>query len=198
MSWQYKKRIYSILERVKKCEYGYDLPAFIPVYGDKGIITGWLKPLTENDVTENNTRRLARWRRDNSFAFPSQFRVTVPGTKKWLKNQVIDNPERILFYIYSVTNKRVPIGHLGLASFDFRRNSCEIDNVVRGEKLYHKGLMAMGVRALIKWAQTYLNPKNIYLRVMKDNEHAIKFYRQLGFVTLSADKLNLIKMYYEK
>ena len=28
---------------------------------------------------------LAKWREDNNFAYPSRFKVTFEGTKKWLK-----------------------------------------------------------------------------------------------------------------
>ena len=201
MSWLYRKRVYAILEQVKKNRGGADFPAKVPVHNENDAPCGWLEPLTRECVTTSHAIRLGRWREENSFAFPSQFKVTVEGTKKWLKNQVVDNPERILFYIFSDKNTRDPVGHLGLASFDFDQNSLELDNVLRGDKFNHPGLMSMGVRALIDWANIYLSPKSIFLRVMSDNKHAIEFYKQIGFVRkeyIPVGNHKFLKMKYEK
>lgn len=201
MSWQYRKRVYAVLEQVKKSINEDDRPAKVHVYNENGTLCGWLEPLTLKSVTTGHAIRLGRWREENSFAFPSQFKVTVEGTKKWLKNQVIDNPERILFYIFSDKNTHHPVGHLGLASFDFDQNSLELDNVLRGDKFNHPGLMSMGVRALIDWANKYLSPKSIFLRVMSDNKHAIEFYKQIGFVRkeyIPVGEHKFLKMKYEK
>lgn len=201
MSWQYRKRVNRVIRRAKNSSFGYDFPSRVPVYNEKGIEVGWLQPITQLDITNSHAKRLARWRKENAFAFPTQFRVTVPGTKKWLQEQVLDNPERILFYLYSNEKKREPIGHMGLASFDFRNNGCELDNVVRGNKSMHRGLMSMGVRALINWTKTYLKPKHIFLRVMRENEHAIVFYEKLGFKLLNKKNnkdIKLVKMIYEQ
>lgn len=201
MSRQFRSRVINNLKYAKNRLFGYNFLAEIPVYNERGIEVGWLRPLTISDATTYQARRLARWRKENSFAFPSQFRVTVPGTKRWLEKQVLENPERILFYIYSHNNIRIPIGHMGLASFDFSENSCELDNVVRGEKSQHSGLMSMGVRALISWTIRYLQPKHILLRVMRENKHAISFYEKLGFELLNEEDnkdIKLIKMRYEQ
>lgn len=56
---------------------------------------------------------LTKWREENAFAYPTKFKVTVDGTKKWLKEQVLDNPSRILFLVVDKQGKW--IGHVGLA-----------------------------------------------------------------------------------
>ena len=41
---------------------------------------------------------LAKWREENSFAYPTRFKVTFEGTKKWLKAQVLENTSKIALF----------------------------------------------------------------------------------------------------
>ena len=66
---------------------------------DDGKSVGFLQPLTKKTITQENARLLAQWRQENSFAFPSSFKITVAGTKRWLESQVINNKGRILFFV---------------------------------------------------------------------------------------------------
>ena len=56
------------------------------------------------------------------------------------------------------------------------------DNIVRGTKGEEPGLMSLGLRTLLNWAEEMLAPREIFLRVFDDNQHAIGFYERLGFV----------------
>jgi perosamine synthetase len=58
----------------------------------------------------------------------------------------------------------------------------EIDNVVRGVDNQAPGIMAEAIQAVLDWAEEVIGPKQIFLRVFADNEHAVNFYRKLGFV----------------
>lgn len=109
--------------------------------------------------------------------------MTFGGTKKWTKG-LIENPTRILFFIESKEKKSRLIGHIGLFTFNFRSNSCEIDNVVRGDKENLKGVMSFALKSLINWSAKKLKPKHLYLRVLDDNKRAIDFYRRNGFKDL--------------
>lgn len=181
MSQQFKQRVYRTFNRAKKAEFDAFFPQDVPIYNDQGRLVGYLQPLTQESVTQANAELLSKWREANAFAFPSQFKITAQGTLHWLENAVINNPQRILFYVFSVKDKINPIGHLGLYSFNFRDNSGEIDNVIRGVKRGHKGLMSWALKALIRWFQIYLQPNQIYLRVFADNQRAIKYYQHCGF-----------------
>lgn len=122
---------------------------------------------------------LARWRRENSDAFPTVFPVTSSGTARWLTAGVIENPGRITFLVLNRFGK--PIGHLGFAGANNERRHLELDNVVRGEKSSSPGLMGVALKALLEWADEVLQPDAVTLRVFKDNEHAIAFYQRHGF-----------------
>jgi len=153
------------------------------ILNDKKEEIAKLEPVQE---TQDHIQLISEWRKTHYDAYPTQFPVTLSGTKIWLKKQLLLNPERIIFMIK--TSEDQIIGHIGLTSigvggFGFSEDSCEIDSVVRG-RTEIKGLMQYSLLALCNWAQHSLNLKSIYLRVFSDNSHAIKFYEKCGFTTV--------------
>ena len=128
---------------------------------------------------------LAKWRSDNIHAFREQNKISIKKTKDWLENNVYENKDKILFMIYTLEVE--PIGHIGLAEFDYEKKSCEIDNVVRGDKHY-PGMMTWATNAIIDWAKEVLDTPNIHLRVLKNNKHAIEFYKKNNFIYNGEDE----------
>ena len=94
-----KNRIKNIL---KKNKFGLnDNPnrLNIPIY-QKNKITAFLKPVSK--VLEDNEEyinMLSEWRSTNWQAYPTVFNVTKEGTKKWVKEQLIEREDRILFMV---------------------------------------------------------------------------------------------------
>lgn len=190
---QFKQRVHNIFLIIKRGEYNEKLPPQFPIYDTMGNEYAFLRPLTEKTLYNFSfITLLARWRSENSLAFPTQFKITTEGTKNWLQNAVLKNPSRMLFFIGNNERKIKLIGHIGLATFNFRDHSCEIDNVVRGEKNYLKGVMTYALKTLVKWTQNVLLVKKIYLRVFSDNTHAITFYKKCGFVEHSLVPLHKV------
>jgi perosamine synthetase len=141
---------------------------------------GFLVPACELHTQDQALiEKLAKWRAENAFAYPTQFPVTLAGTAKWLRSRVLDVEDRILFLVVDALGNAV--GHLGYANSLGPDRSMEIDNVVRGVGGVAPGIMAAAMEALLKWAEENFLPSEIYLRVMDDNPHAIAFYRKLGF-----------------
>jgi perosamine synthetase len=122
---------------------------------------------------------LGSWREESAFAFPTQFPVTRDGTATWLRRGLLDVPDRILFLVQDRFGHTV--GHLGFAAADNPDRSLEVDNVVRGDKAVQPGLMGAALEGLLTWGEDCFRPARIHLRVFADNEHAIGFYRRLGF-----------------
>lgn len=142
---------------------------------------GFLIPLA--NIHKNDAKliqQLMNWREANSFAFPTQFPVSFEGTARWVSERVLAVKDRLLFLVVDAHGNR--IGHLGLAGGLNADMSIEIDNVVRGDKAAVPGIMSGAMRALLKWTEEFISPKQIYLRVFQDNEHAIAFYKKMGFV----------------
>lgn len=124
---------------------------------------------------------LASWRKKSNRWFPSQFQVTLAGTKKWAKEQLLDKSDRILFF-FQAQNDAKPFGHAGFYRFDFENKSCELDNIIRGRiSLKTKGGMTRGLEVLTKWGFEYLGLQKLDLRVFADNNRAVALYKRLGF-----------------
>jgi len=141
---------------------------------------GFLVPICELHLTDKELiAKLAQWRTENAFAYPTQFPVTIAGTTAWLRSGLLDVEDRILFLVLDRYGS--PIGHLGFANALNDAGEMEIDNVVRGVKDGYPGIMSNAMEALLDWAEEIIGSRIIRLRVFSDNHHAIKFYRKLGF-----------------
>ncbi|MBN2239562.1 MAG: aminotransferase class I/II-fold pyridoxal phosphate-dependent enzyme [Dehalococcoidales bacterium] len=141
---------------------------------------GCLIPVCELHADDPELIELfAKWRAENSYAFPTRFPVTFDGTKSWLRSKLLDVEDRMLFLVLNNNGDR--IGHLGWANAVNDSFEMEIDNVVRGRKDIQPGIMSTAMKALVKWAQENLWPEVIFLRVLKSNTHAIQFYKDLGY-----------------
>ncbi len=147
----------------------------------KSEIVGWLRPITKNILTNiEEIHLLAKWRKENQRFFPSQFRVTLKGTKKWAEQELINKKNRILFFIEINNEKAEIIGHMGLNRFDSEKKTGQIDNVVRGKKKY-KGIMTQALQTLIEWSFSELSLKHLTLITFADNNRAIALYKRCGF-----------------
>lgn len=141
---------------------------------------GYLVPVCELHAVDSQLiHKLSEWRRENAFAYPTRFTVTDAGTTSWLRSKLLDVEDRILFLVLDRHGN--PVGHLGFADCINDEAEMEIDNVVRGEKEVEPGIMRNAMEALMNWAEEVIGPRSIYLRVLNTNDHAIQFYRRLGF-----------------
>jgi glycosyltransferase involved in cell wall biosynthesis/RimJ/RimL family protein N-acetyltransferase len=141
---------------------------------------GYLIPVCELHANDTELiEKLTLWRAENSFAYPTQFKVTFEGTKTWLRNNVLNIEDRLLFLVLDQHGH--PVGHLGYANTNNETADMEIDNVLRGDKKVQPGLMSMAMKTIIHWAEETFHPRRIFLRVLDDNIHAIDFYQRLNF-----------------
>lgn len=134
--------------------------------------------LLTSDCSEDQSlmELIGRWRKENEMWYLSQFEVTTARTTKWFKERLIDAPDRMLFII-KVGNEY--IGHAGLFRFNFDDQTCELDNILRGEKKY-PGIMEDALVSIMKWGKRILKLKGYTLKVLSDNERAIRLYGRLG------------------
>lgn len=123
--------------------------------------------------------RLGRWRTRNMAVYPTQFEVTFEGTARWLRERVLDVPDRIAFFV--VDGSGTQVGHVGLADALAGRRSVRLDNIMRGVDEGPRGIMSAAVRTLIAWADGVIGPVAIWLKVFSDNDVAIRFYSRLSF-----------------
>jgi len=121
---------------------------------------------------------LAAWREENEEWFPTQFKITLEGTRKWFREGLIEVRDRLLFVIE--VGERM-IGHVGMFRFDFKTMNCEIDNIVRGEQGY-PGIMGDACLQMMSWGVKVFGVKIYTLKVRHSNDKAVRLYKRIGFV----------------
>lgn len=134
------------------------------------------------DLEPSTISLMTKWRKRYVDYFGTKFIPTYERTKKWIKEQLIDNDKRILFLI--VLNKK-KIGHIGLASFDDRKKCAEIDSVLKGENTNHK-IMELALREILKFGFNDLRLDSIWLKVFSDNYKALNLYERCGMLTIDS------------
>lgn len=173
----FKKNAIDIFDGLKN-EKRIDISPVAPIYSDKDFV-GYLRAITKSSLGNlDEIKKLAVWRKKYEKWFPAQFKVTVGGTRVWLKERLLNTKDRFLFMIESPSGQ--PIGHVGFFRFDFKNRACEIDNVIRGES-DSPGIMTYSLNALINFAKNILGVKDLYLEVFQDNKKAIALYKRCGF-----------------
>ena len=196
MLLSYQKRVINTLNKFKGTDAWAPLQC-LPIYNFQMTILGYLRPITHNHslTLPNCPELLARWRNENAHMSPEQFVATAESTEKWLNDLILARDDRILFLI--IANDGTKVGHIGLAAFDFKKKSCEIDAVVRGVKTGYQGMMTFALNSLISWGLTELKLKQVLLRVLSDNLKAIAFYSRNSFVKVKDIPFNpAAKQYY--
>jgi len=149
----------------------------------------FLLPVTYSAIhDENLITILTQWRNQFRSAYPTQFTATSQSTRNWLENILLPSKNRILFLL--IDGGSNVAGHIGLsADFETNLNVLEIDNVVKSPDVATRNLMSSSVQKLISWVMPILPVDEIYLKVMEDNNHAIRFYSNLGFIMSQRLKL---------
>lgn len=176
-SSEFQKKVTNIFHELK-----HNIPSaaspILPIY-QKGFVVGTLRVVSQESLSKSaEIKKLVAWRRKSNRWFPSQFRVTYSGTKRWGKAQLLDKQDRILFMIEDLTGYAA--GHLGFYRFDFATYSCEVDNVIRGVNRI-PGVMTAAVETLCAWGRDVLGIKTYYLRVVSHNTKAVALYTRAGF-----------------
>lgn len=139
---------------------------------------GWLVPFVFSDC--NDKRKIAlltNWRNENRLSFLNSREVDINSSKVWMEREVIKNELRELFWI--VDSEREYIGHIGII-FDRDKSWFELDSILRGERRT-PGIMHFSIKCLEKILAKDLKISELYLRVVNDNQRAIKFYENLGY-----------------
>ncbi len=148
-------------------------------YGEKSIE---LRVLTADDLANDYLiDKLSAWRRKHQYWFGGQFKISRTRTKVWLKNLVLEKADRILFVIEDDHGKIY--GHLGFNRYRAWDNSCELDNVVRGEEGI-SGLMADCTSKILSWGKKNLKIDKIFLITFADNLKAVNLYKRSNFKTI--------------
>ena len=134
------------------------------------------------DLSQDTVELIARWRNENKNWFLSRINATKKGTKQWIQN-IIKNPDRLLFIIYHGVEM---IGHIGVFHYDAKKNTAEIDSVLKAVSGSNPKLMENVLCTMFDWMFNDLKLSKVQLRVFTDNNKAINLYKRVGMSTIAS------------
>lgn len=172
----FEERMHRAFARLKAIDEVTQLDAAaIPVDG----IPGRLVPVCELNVADPRVVELFREGRDRFMhLFPTQFRVTTEGTRKWLRAAVLEVDDRIAFLIEDEAERW--IGHIGYSRTYAEPGELKLDNMLRVARA-PRGLMSAAVRAVLDWGFATARPPVVVAPIFSDNADARRFFNRLGF-----------------
>ena len=139
-----------------------------------------LVPVTMGLISSNDqiSTLVSDWRIIHRESFTTWITATPMSTELWIRKQILNQADRILFLI---EKDGIPFGHIGLTNFDYEAKSCEIDNVIRGRNDVFQGGMTFVLKTLLDWCFNELKLGRVFLKVFADNLKALALYERCGF-----------------
>lgn len=138
-----------------------------------------LRPITFEDTND-----IIRWRNKDSVRkkFLDQRPFTVEGHTKWM-NEVIKTGKAVQFIICIKENGIVRgVGTVFLRDINRKDMKAEYGIFIGEESALGKGVGTDCARAITQYGFSQLKLHKIFLRVLADNEGAIKSYQKAGFM----------------
>ena len=149
----YQEQISKIKERGSK--------DFININSSENTIV--LKLVDDSDETAN---LLTEWREKFKNMFATYFDINKERTKNWIRDSIIQNPDRILFIIYFNGKK---VGAIGTALYDGKTNSAHIDNLMKDPSCNYAPLIPLVEKIYLKWMFDGLKLSKIQGLLFRDN-----------------------------
>lgn len=140
----------------------------------KGIVR--LKSIERAD-----TELIVAWRNKESvrknFLYQKDF--TVQGHLKWM-DEMVDTGKVAQFMIYDTRTEK-PVGSVFLRDIDHINRKAEYGIFIGADEARGKGLGTAAAELILEYGFEVLGLHKIFLRVLSDNELAIKSYEKAGF-----------------
>ena len=100
------------------------------------------------DGSDETVKLLTNWRIKYRDMFATDFVISEEKTKNWIKHDVLENPDKIVFLIY-VENRK--IGIISTSNYDENTNSCILDTMMKEPTFFLPGLMTTIEKVYLKW-----------------------------------------------
>jgi|TARA_B110000971_G_C20026648_1_gene509221 perosamine synthetase len=127
---------------------------------------------------EKLIEQLTYYRNKYKKFYPTQFKATFLSTKEWIKKLLVTD-NRIMFLLINKNNEIS--GIIGLSKPQKNYDVLEIDNVIRFKNCKEIDIFSQTLKELIRFIKNTLFIDSIQLKVMSNNERAIKFYKKNNF-----------------
>lgn len=134
--------------------------------------------------------KILKWRIENKKFYDQKMSPTFASTRNWLENEILKNPDRIMFLIYDEYGQLM--GHQGIINKEFLKNSIELDNLVLDNSVVLVDQVKI-IKNIINWSIKTINVEKIYLRIFSNHKAKIDLYKKAGFyeIKLLSKKNNI-------
>jgi hypothetical protein len=152
-----------------------------PIYSQEGLV-GEMSCLDRGTyMTPGIIGSLVRWRQENMKWFLVHFEATHERTRRWIENDILPVPDRIMFLLYAYERgENKLIGQYGLTHI--REDGAESDNGMRGNPGGVKGFMHYAEIALMAWMFGKLGMNTMNLWLLGNNEPTLKWHLSTGMI----------------
>lgn len=128
-------------------------PGVVPI-GREGRSLGSLRAVTWEDAGDLAAlEQVAGWHESAFARYPEAFPVTPASVRRWLTQQVLPAPDRVLFWVRDVRGERV--GHAGLSRLNLKAGTVAVSDVVAAHVVAER-LVDEALTALAAWARDTL------------------------------------------
>jgi len=141
------------------------------------------------DTSDETVSLLYSLRKKYRKMFATDFEMTEDKTRNWIKNLILENPERILFIIY-FDNKK--IGCIGNGGYEKKNNSSRLDNMMKDSLYNLPGVMTIVEKVYLKWMFDDLKLSKITGFLFSDNSRMMKIHKKCGWINLDVVPLKKI------
>lgn len=133
-------------------------------------------------ITSADTENIIRWRNKDNVRkyFLDQRPFTTEGHTNWLEN-VVNAGKAVQFIIYEKSGD-YPVGSVFLRDIDRQNRKAEYGIFIGEDSARAKGVGTEAARAIVQYGFSELKLHKIFLRVLADNEGAIRSYAKAGFI----------------
>ncbi|MBR1816767.1 MAG: GNAT family N-acetyltransferase [Lachnospiraceae bacterium] len=135
-----------------------------------------------SSITYNDTDDIINWRNKDfvrdCFIYREIFTKEIHNN--WMRTMV-ETGKVMQFIIYTMLDNR-KIGSVYIRDIDKRNKECEFGIFIGEEEYIGKGYGHEATDLLCEYTFSKLGINRIFLRVLADNERAIKTYKKSGFI----------------
>ena len=131
------------------------------------------------DGSDETVKLLTNWRIKYRDMFATDFVISEEKTKNWIKHDVLENPDKIVFLIY-VENRK--IGIISTSNYDENTNSCILDTILKEPTFFLPGLMTTVEKVYLKWMFDELAISKITGFLFSDNKKMMDIHTKCGWI----------------
>lgn len=144
------------------------------------VQVGRLSPVTLAHCLDTElVRTVTRWRDENRNSFYSQRSPTFGSTASWMRSQLVERNDRLMFLIEDADGHC--IGHCGLTNLDKGTFAAELDGILQGVRTKPRNLVYLAEKTLIGWCFHTLGLQQLTVQILGFNRSSIQLFSRLGF-----------------